>query len=78
MRICQFNDQRLGIVDGAAVRDVTAVLDALPAQRYPFPAGDLLVAELPRLKDALCAAAAKAQALPLSGVRLLSPVANPG
>lgn len=78
MRICQFNDHSLGIVEDAAVRDVTAVLDALPAHRYPFPAGDLLIASLPRLKDALSAAAPRAQAFPLSQVRLLSPVGNPG
>ena len=78
MRICQFNDQRLGIVDHDAVRDVTAVLGALPAYHYPLPAGDLLIDGLSRLEGALLAAAAQAQALPLSQVRLLSPVANPG
>lgn len=60
------------------MRDVTAVLGSLPAHSYPFPAGDLLIAGLPRLKDALSTAAAQAPALPLSQVRLLSPVANPG
>ncbi len=78
MRICQFDDHRLGIVNDAAVRDVTAVLGALPAQRYPFPPGDLLIAGLPRLKDALSAAPPTTPILPLSQVRLLSPVANPG
>ena len=78
MRICRFNEHRLGIVEGAAVRDVTALLGALPVHGYPFPPEDLLIAELPRLKDALSAAAAQAPPLPLSQLRLLSPVANPG
>ena len=30
MRLCRFNDNRLGIVDGAIVRDVTAALEVLP------------------------------------------------
>ena len=37
MRLCRFNDQRLGIVEGATVRDVTAALEVLPKQDYPFP-----------------------------------------
>ena len=42
MRLCRFNDDRLGIVDGAQVRDVTAALDVLPPTRYPLPRYDLL------------------------------------
>jgi 2-keto-4-pentenoate hydratase/2-oxohepta-3-ene-1,7-dioic acid hydratase in catechol pathway len=76
--LCQFNDHRLGVVDAGQVRDVTSVLDALPSQHYPFPPGDAFIAALPSLRAGLEAAAAKAPAVPLAGVRLLSPVANPG
>ena len=48
MRLCRFNDDRLGVVDGAQVRDVTAALDVLPPARYPLPRYDLLVAHLTR------------------------------
>jgi 2-keto-4-pentenoate hydratase/2-oxohepta-3-ene-1,7-dioic acid hydratase in catechol pathway len=78
MILCQFDDHRLGLVDDGLVRDVTSVLDALPSHRYPFPHGDALVASLPSLGARILAAAAKAPAVPLSKVRLLSPVANPG
>jgi len=83
MRLCRYNEQRLGVVEGALgsemqVRDATAALDALPAVRYPLPAHDPLIAALPQLRGAIAAAAAKARPIPLADVRLLSPVANPG
>lgn len=43
MRICRFNDNRLGIVDGDVVRDVTEVLALLPQSGYPFPRHDVLI-----------------------------------
>ena len=78
MILCQFDDHRLGLVNNGLVRDVTTVLDALPSHRYPFPPGDALIASLPALRARILAAAANAQSVPLSQVRLLSPVANPG
>ena len=77
MRLCQFDDHRLGLIDNGAVRDVTAVLDVLPAHRYPCPLGDAFIAALPELRNQIAAAGARAKAIPLSEVRLLSPVANP-
>lgn len=76
--LCQYDDRRLGLVDGDVVRDVTPVLEALPSHRYPFPPGDALIAALPGLRASISAAAAKAPAVPLANARLLSPVANPG
>src|SRR5690349_19065666 len=78
MRLCRFHPQRLGLVEGDVVRDVTAALDALPAVRYPLPMHDPMIAALPRLAKDIPALAAKAKPIPLREVRLLSPVANPG
>ena len=78
MRLCFFNDHRLGLVDGTSVRDVTAALEALPAARYPFPRHDALIAALPTLHDSIARIAAGATPVPLASVRLLSPVQNPG
>ena len=78
MILCQFDDHRLGLVENGQVRDMTTALDALPSHRYPFPPGDALIASLPALRERILAAAAKAPIKPLSQVRLLSPVANPG
>ena len=37
MKICRFDDNRLGLVEGDEVRDVTAALELLPSHRYPLP-----------------------------------------
>jgi 2,4-diketo-3-deoxy-L-fuconate hydrolase len=78
MQICRFNDNRLGLVEADKVKDVTGALDALPPQRYPLPVHDLMLANLPRLQEAIAAAAKGANTFALSDVRLLSPIANPG
>ena len=78
MRICRFDDDRLGIVDGALVRDVTAALDVLPHVRYPLPKYDPLIAHLPQVVARARSLATGAPALPLAERTLLSPVASPG
>ncbi|HEX2113707.1 MAG TPA: fumarylacetoacetate hydrolase family protein [Alphaproteobacteria bacterium] len=77
MRLCRFDDNRLGLVRGETVHDVSAALDLLPAVRWPLPPGDLLVANLARLRPEIERLAANARGKPISSVRLLSPVANP-
>ncbi len=77
MRLCRFDENRLGVVDGANVLDVTAALDVVPAFRYPLPPYDPLLANLDRVKDRIQAIRDSAPSVPLASVRLLSPVANP-
>ena len=78
MRLCRFGDNRLGLVRGDAVFDVTAALDGLPAHRYPLPRHDPLIAHLADLTAGIEQAAQRAQPIALGGVALLSPIANPG
>ena len=78
MRFCRFNDHRLGLVEGASVRDVTAALDVLPAVRYPYPTHDAFIAHLDAVAARAKALALTAPTLALEAVTLLSPVANPG
>lgn len=78
MRVCRFNDNRLGLVEGDEVRDVTAVLEDLPPIRWPVPHGDHLMHHLAALRPAMEQAAASAPARPVGDVTLRSPVANPG
>jgi 2-keto-4-pentenoate hydratase/2-oxohepta-3-ene-1,7-dioic acid hydratase in catechol pathway len=78
MRLCRFGNDRLGLVQGATVRDVTVALDVLPAYRYPLPGHDVLIANLDAVGDRVRAIAADAPRLRLSDLTLLSPVANPG
>ena len=78
MRLCRFNDDKLGLVEGDIVRDVTAALDVIPPVRWPVPLGDRVVAHLNQLQDRIRQIAANAPKHKLADVRLLSPVANPG
>lgn len=73
MRIARFDNNRVGIVQGDAIRDVTGVLAQLPAHRHPFPRHDALIANLDILQNATTV-----RTVPLGGAALLSPVANPG
>ncbi|HXP12082.1 MAG TPA: fumarylacetoacetate hydrolase family protein [Stellaceae bacterium] len=77
MRLCRFNDNRIGLVRGANVHDVTAILDELPAVHYPPPPGDPLIASLEMLRPKMEKLADQAKPAPSSAVNFLSPVANP-
>lgn len=78
MRLCRFNEGRLGVVDGAVLRDVTAALDVLPDCRYPFPSHDVLIEQLDRVRERASALADRAPSMPVDRATLLSPVASPG
>ncbi len=78
MRICRFNENRLGLVIEGEVADVTGVLDSLPAHKYPFPQHDSLIANFSSLRPHLQDIVHAAPRVPLSTVKFLSPVANPG
>jgi 2,4-didehydro-3-deoxy-L-rhamnonate hydrolase len=77
VRICRFDDDRLGLVREDRVYDVTEVLSILPQQRWPVPHGDQLIANLEPLTQRIKELAPRAAAKPLAAVTLLSPVANP-
>jgi 2-keto-4-pentenoate hydratase/2-oxohepta-3-ene-1,7-dioic acid hydratase in catechol pathway len=77
MRLCRFGDGRLGIVEDATVRDVTAALEVLPSYRYPFPTHDVFIANLDQVVARVRAIAPSSPSAPLAGLKLLSPVANP-
>jgi 2-keto-4-pentenoate hydratase/2-oxohepta-3-ene-1,7-dioic acid hydratase in catechol pathway len=78
MRLARFDDNRLGLVDGNCVRDVSAALALLPSVHYPVPHGDLLISHLDAILDRARALAPDSPAVPLSSVVLRSPIANPG
>jgi len=77
MKLCRYNDNRIGLVRDGAVHDVTAILDQLPPIKYPVPWGDHLIAHLDRLREPMERLADQAKPVPVESVRLLSPVANP-
>ena len=77
MRLCRFDDDRLGLVEDGVVIDVTGAIECLPQVRWPFPPGDPLVARLSEVCRAAEKLKAGAKRYDLGKVRLLSPIANP-
>lgn len=77
MKICRFDDQRVGVVEDNNVIDVTEVTKVLPAQSWPFPCYDLFVANWAAIHPQISALKAKGIRRPFSQVSLLSPIANP-
>lgn len=77
MKICRFDEDRLGVVRGDMVHDVSAVQDEIRAGARYDMRGDAVVAALPEWRDRLEAAADKAPGRPMSEVTLLPPVARP-
>ena len=77
MKICRFDDNQLGVIQGNNVLNVSQALVVLPSLNWPYPHGDQLIANLdsviPVIKDIRDTAPSK----PISEVKLLSPVANP-
>ena len=77
MRLARYGDNRLGLVEGYVLRDITQVTEKLPQIRWPLPTGDQFIANLDRLHRPIKSAADAATRIPVTETRLLSPVANP-
>ena len=83
MKICRYQESaggpvKVGVVRGDMVHDVTAVTDLLPDVRWPYPAGDQFIAGLDTLRPRMEELADAASPVPVDGVLLKAPVANPG
>jgi len=77
MRICRFDDDRLGVVIGDRVHDVTpAQAEIRKAAAYDMR-GDAVIAALPTWRPRLEEMAGKVAGKPLAQVKLLPPVARP-
>lgn len=79
MKLCRFAPNRLGVVEGDAVRDITELRDEMLAAKPPAPdePGDPLIRHLPDLLAKIPGALGKCKSVPLASVRLLSPVRSP-
>ncbi len=77
MKLCRFDNDRLGVVQVSEVLDVTPALSEISPQRWPLKPGDPLIASLDKVLAAAKALLPHAPRKSLASVRLLAPVANP-
>jgi 2-keto-4-pentenoate hydratase/2-oxohepta-3-ene-1,7-dioic acid hydratase in catechol pathway len=77
MRLCRFDNDRLGVVRDGMVHDVTAAQDEIRKAAPYAMKGDAVIAALPAWRARIEEMAAKAQGTPLASVALLAPVARP-
>lgn len=77
MQLCRYDDDRLGVVRGELVHDVTEAQTEI-RQSAPYAMkGDAVVAALPQWRERLERMADKAPGRPIAQVKLLAPVARP-
>jgi 2-keto-4-pentenoate hydratase/2-oxohepta-3-ene-1,7-dioic acid hydratase in catechol pathway len=77
MKLCRYDDDRLGVVRGNLVHDVTeAQTEIRKAAPYAMK-GDAVVAALPQWRERLERMADKSPGTPIAQLKLLSPVARP-
>ncbi|MDG2205375.1 MAG: fumarylacetoacetate hydrolase family protein, partial [Alphaproteobacteria bacterium] len=78
MKLCRFNDDRLGLIVDGTIRDVTAAQDEIRAAHPYVSYSDAVIAALPTWRDQLEDMAAKADPIAIDSVDLLPPIARPG
>ena len=77
MRLCRFDHERIGLVEGDQVFDVSEAFDRRPT--WPMPPGDWIIRQALELQTGVLQSETGRRAgVPLSKVRLESPVAAPG
>jgi 2,4-didehydro-3-deoxy-L-rhamnonate hydrolase len=77
MKLCRYDDDRLGVVRGDLVHDVTSAQTEIRNAAPYAMKGDAVVASLPQWRERLERLADKAPGKSLAQVELLAPVARP-
>jgi 2-keto-4-pentenoate hydratase/2-oxohepta-3-ene-1,7-dioic acid hydratase in catechol pathway len=77
MKLCRYDDDRLGVVRGDLVHDVTEAQTEIRKSASYVMRGDAVVAALPQWRERIERMADKAPGKPIAQVKLLSPVARP-
>jgi 2,4-didehydro-3-deoxy-L-rhamnonate hydrolase len=77
MKLCRYDDDRLGVVRGDLVHDVTLAQTEIRNSLPYAMKGDAVVAALPQWRERIERMADQAPRKPIGKVRLLAPVARP-
>lgn len=78
MKLCIYDDGRLGVVRDGHILDATAALDHLPPWRYGVRDGDPLIGALASMLPHIEAAAARSAPVAIADVALKAPIVWPG
>ena len=77
MKLCRFEDDRLGVVINNLVHDVTNIQTEIRRDARYDMKGDAVIAALPAFRTRFERSAAEAPGIPVASVKLLSPVLRP-
>jgi 2,4-didehydro-3-deoxy-L-rhamnonate hydrolase len=77
MKLCRYDDDRMGVVRGDLVHDVTEAQTEIRKSMPYAMKGDAVVASLPQWRERIERMADKARGLPIAQLKLLPPVARP-
>jgi 2,4-diketo-3-deoxy-L-fuconate hydrolase len=77
MKLCRFDENRLGLVEHDQVFDVSGALSSLVTGPWPFPPGDVLIRQLDAIKSAVQIVRRQAKPKPLNEVGLHSLITTP-
>jgi len=78
MKICRFNDNRIGVVRDDRVYDITPLFKSLGEPGWPYPPYDWIIGNFPRVQAQIEPFLGRAATFALPEVTLRAPVANPG
>ncbi|GAA4342312.1 hypothetical protein GCM10023165_23930 [Variovorax defluvii] len=78
MKLCLFNDYRIGIAVEEEVVDVTEAFAAVPKPAWPYPQSDWVIQHFDDVRAKVEELSRTSARIPLSEVKLRAPVANPG
>ena len=78
MKLCLFNDNRIGVAVGEEVVDVTEAFAAIQRPSWPYPQADWVIEHFDDVRAKVEELVQTGVRVGLSGVSLRAPVANPG
>jgi len=78
MKLCLFNENRIGVAVGDEVVDVTEAFAAIPKPTWPYPRSDWVIQHFEDVRSTVERMCTTDLRVPLRDVKLRAPVANPG
>ncbi len=78
MKICRFDNNRIGVIVDQLVYDITPLFDALGTPGWPYPPHDWIIGNFASVQDRIAGFLGQAAHRQLEHVTLHAPVANPG